>query len=128
MTPERKKIAVIEDEEPLLRALIEWLQMEEFVVVSAATGPEALVVITRELPDLILLDIILPGFDGFKVIKELKKNPATARIPIVVLTNLGDDEQRSRAMQMGAADYLVKAEHDFSSIRRVIERVLNYGL
>lgn len=124
----QKKIAVVEDEESLRRVLVEWLELEGYKTVGAASGQEAVVMLPRELPDLILLDVILPELNGFEVMERLRENPATAKIPVVILSNLGDDEQRHRASKLGAVDYLVKAEHDFPSIKRVVERVLNHGV
>lgn len=123
-----KKIAVVEDEESLKRVLVEWLGIEGYVVVSADSGGEAVHLIEREMPDLILLDLILPELNGFEVMERLRENPRVAKIPIIILSNLGDDDQRRQARKFGVADYLVKAEHDFPSIKKVIERVLNHGV
>lgn len=123
-----KKIAVVEDEESLRRVLVEWLLLEGYEVTEAATGQEALKIIRQNVPDLVLLDIILPELNGFEVMAGLTSSPATARVPVVILSNIGDDNQRARAKELGAADYLVKAEHDFPSIKRVIERVLSHGV
>ncbi len=118
------KIAVVEDEDAIQRVLAEWLMLEGYEAIRITTGREAVEVIPRELPDLILLDLILPELNGFEVMIELSKNPKTRSIPVVVITNLGDEEDRKRAIALGARNYLVKAEYDFSAIKNVINSAL----
>ena len=118
------KIVVVEDEAILQRALAEWLEIEGFDVVTATTGKEALDVIQRELPDLVLLDIVLPEINGMEVLKRLKDNPKTKKIPVVVITNLGDEQNRKRALSLGAEDYLIKAGHDLESVNRIVKKIL----
>lgn len=120
----KKTIAVVEDEQALQKVLIEWLEGEGFDAVGITTGKEALQIIPSLKPDLILLDIILPELDGFEVMRELAKTEETSRIPIVILSNLGDEENRRTAMALGAKDYLVKAEFDLPAIQKVLTAVL----
>ncbi|MDP3741405.1 MAG: response regulator [bacterium] len=124
MTPKRK-ILVVEDETALLNVLVEWLKIEGYEGIGVATGHEAAAVARKNLPDLILLDIILPGKNGFEVMKELSEDPKTASIPVVILTNLGDQQERRTAMSLGAKGYLVKAENDFVSIKKMIGQALH---
>lgn len=120
-----KKIAVVEDDHALQRVLVEWLKGEGYEVVGITTGREALDVIPREHPDLILLDIILPEVNGFEVMEQLGKDQSTANIPIVILSNLGDEEHQRHAMELGAKGYLVKAEFDLTSTKKMIEQVFS---
>lgn len=120
-----KRIMVVEDEEALQRVLVEWLRGEGYEALGATTGAEALDLIPRELPDLILLDIILPEVNGFEVMIKLRSDPVLSKIPIIVLTNLGDEEDRKRALELGAKNYLVKAEYDFESMRKIISETLS---
>lgn len=121
----KQTVAVVEDEQALQRVLVEWLRSEGYAAIAITDGEEAIQKITRELPDLILLDIILPKVDGFTVMQKLKENPATADIPIIVMTNLGDDEERRRALDLGAKNYLVKAEYDFEAVKSIIGKALS---
>lgn len=121
----KRKILVVEDETALLNVLIEWLKTEGYDVSGVGTGQEGIEAAFRDSPDLILLDIILPGKNGFEVMKELSQDERTAKIPIVILTNLGDQQERQTAMSLGAKGYLVKAENDFPSIKKTVESVLN---
>ena len=124
---EKKRIVVVEDETALLNVLIEWLTTEGYEASGAATGQEGVALIKQNLPHLILLDIILPGKNGFEVMKDLSGDPAAAKIPVVILTNLGDQQERQTAMSLGAKGYLVKAENDFPSIKKMIESILGHS-
>ena len=73
---------------------------------------------------MILLDIILPEMDGFEVMRQLTANSRTAAIPVIVLSNLGDEENRKLAMKLGAKGFLVKAEYDLPAIKRKIQEIL----
>jgi len=120
----KKKIAVVEDEIALQKVLVEWLTSEGYEAFGITSGAVAMRELPQKLPDLILLDIILPEKDGFQVMTSLAANGATAKIPIVILSNLGDDVNRARAMKLGAVDYLVKAEFDLGGLKKVLEKIL----
>ncbi len=116
-------ILIIEDEEFLIRALEDNLTAEGYTVDIAKDGEEATGKIEKKKPNLILLDIVMPKKDGFYVLEEIKKNPEWKLIPVIVLTNLGEDIAIKRAFDMGADDYFVKSQHP---IQEVIERVKDY--
>ena len=118
------KIVLVEDEAILQRALAEWLRIEGHEIITVISGKEALEVIPKELPDLVLLDIILPELNGIEVLKQLKSNDQTKHIPVIILTNLGDEQNRKRALSLGADDYLVKAGHDLESVNKIVNKVL----
>lgn len=125
MNNHKIKIAVVEDEEALQRVMVEWLKLSGFSAFGITTGDEAVEIIPKTLPDLILLDIILPGINGFEVMRELKQNPATAKIPVIVLTNLADENEKKQALEQGAREYLVKADYDFQTVQKIIKQTLN---
>ena len=114
------KILLVEDEEILADVLKEKLVQDKFDVEVAADGVAALEVAGIFEPDLIMLDLIIPKKDGFQVLKELKADPKLKTIPVIVLSNLGQDEEIKRALSLGAVDYMVKAQHP---INEVIEKV-----
>ncbi len=116
-----KKIAIVEDEQALQSALVEWFSMEGYEVLGITTGKEALEKIPQFLPALILLDMILPIKNGLEVIAGLKKLETTAKIPIIVLTNLEDLEERKKAFNLGAKEYLVKTEYEFSALSKIVK-------
>jgi CheY-like chemotaxis protein len=100
---------LIVDDEPDNRALLEViLKWEGFATLTADSGEEALVVAAEQVPDLTLLDLMMPGLDGCEVTVRMKANPATRHIPIVMITAMNDRVTRERVMRAGAADFLTK--------------------
>ena len=104
-------ILVVDDEEAvvgLCRACIEHALGEEYQVLEARDGAEALAKAERERPDLILLDIMMPGMDGFEVCRRLKASPNTKDIPVVFLTALGEDKDVEHGLALGGEGYVIK--------------------
>jgi putative two-component system response regulator len=100
---------LIVDDEPDNRALLEViLKWEGFTTLTADSGEEALVVAAEHVPDLILLDLMMPGLDGCEVTARMKTNPATRHIPIVMITAMNDRITRERVLRAGAVDFLTK--------------------
>lgn len=120
-----KKILFIEDESALQKTIEEALKQENFEVIKALDGEIGLKIAKKELPDLILLDLILPKLDGFEVLKELKKDEATKDIPVIILTNLEGTQDIEKALSLGATTYLVKANYDLEEVVEKIKNVLN---
>lgn len=116
-------ILIVEDEDFLVKALQDNLTLEGYSIDVAKDGAEAIERIQKRKPDLILLDILMPKTDGFYVLEQIKNNPKWKLIPVIVLSNLGDDTIIKRALEMGADDYFVKSQHP---IEEVIERVKQY--
>jgi signal transduction histidine kinase len=102
------RILVIEDERDIRRVLQQILELNSYEVTEAATGPEGLRSVTEQPPDLIICDVALPGMDGFAVLRELRKNPATESIPVIFLTARAERENIRLGMNLGAEDYLTK--------------------
>ena len=119
----RKKVVIIEDDEHILKVYEIKLAKEGVEVKVFRDGPSGLAGIAAEKPDLVLLDLMIPGHDGFWVLEELKKKPELASIPVIVLSNLGQQTDRDRAMGLGAVDYLIKVDY---SIGQVIDKVKQY--
>ncbi len=116
-------ILIVEDEDFLIRTLEDNLVTEGYTVDIAKDGEEAVEKIGKKKPDLILLDILMPKKDGFYVLGETKKNPEWKLIPVIVLSNLGEDTLIKRALGMGADDYFVKSQHP---IQEIIEKAKDY--
>jgi two-component system alkaline phosphatase synthesis response regulator PhoP len=104
----KQKILVVDDEEDILELLTFNLTKEGYDVSSASTGEEALSVARTESPDLILLDLMLPGMDGLEVARRIKGEPSTKNIPIVMLTAKGEESDIVTGMELGADDYITK--------------------
>ncbi|MBN9419246.1 MAG: response regulator [Candidatus Eremiobacteraeota bacterium] len=102
------KILVVDDDEHILRSLSQYLELEDFNVVSASSGPEALTLFQQEKPDLLVLDVMMPGMDGFQVLETLRGNPDTAGVPVLMLTARDQHNDILKGYQMGATSYLVK--------------------
>jgi len=116
-------ILIVEDENFLIRTLEDNLVAEGYTVDVAKDGEEAVEKIGKKKPDLILLDLLMPKKDGFYVLEETKKNPEWKLIPVIVLSNLGEDTSIKQALEMGADDYFVKSQHP---IQEIIEKVKDY--
>jgi len=84
-------------------------EMENFKVITAEDGEKAVRAALKELPDIILLDIILPKQNGFEVLRQLKADQSTANVPVILLTNLSQKDEIEQGLKLGAEDYLIKA-------------------
>ncbi len=122
--PEKAKILVVEDEEILLTALKEELTQGGYEVEGAADGVEGLEKVKSFLPDLVLLDLLMPKMDGMEVLQKLKGDNKTKDVPVVILTNLSDYEKISEALSLGAMDYLVKANYRLEDLLDKVRTVL----
>lgn len=108
MTEAKKSILVVEDEEDILALLHFNLIKAEYAVVCATCGEEALNKIREQQPDLILLDLMLPGIDGLEICRRLRNEPATREVPIIMLTARGEEGDVVRGLELGADDYVTK--------------------
>ena len=104
----REQILVVDDEEDILELVRFNLSKEGYQVLCAATGEKAVEIARAELPDLMVLDLMLPGMDGLEVTKFLKNNPETQHIPIVMLTAKGEESDVVTGLELGADDYVTK--------------------
>ncbi len=104
-----KKILLVEDDPFLSSLLRNRIQREGFEVGLVKNGEEALGAMKETIPDLVLLDLILPGKSGFEVLEDIKADPQAPRVPVIIISNLGQDTDVARGKALGASDYLVKA-------------------
>jgi DNA-binding response OmpR family regulator len=105
----RKKILIIDDEEDFayfIKANLELISNYEVIV--CTKGKKGLKAVARQKPDLVLLDILMPGMDGFEVLKRLKKSEKTMKIPVIMLTAKNEDESKIEAAGLFCEDYIVK--------------------
>jgi DNA-binding response OmpR family regulator len=120
----KKKILIIEDDKFLLKLYSDKLRRAGFEVVESVTGEEALNRISVDKPDLIILDLILPKKSGFEILTELKFDSKTKNIPVVILTNLGQESDIKKGLEMGAVDYLVKTDFSMNKLPQLIKEKL----
>jgi DNA-binding response OmpR family regulator len=118
------KIVCAEDDKLISDSLIDGFTAAGFEATPAYDGEEAISKIKEIKPDVILLDIMMPKLDGFGVAWELKADPETANIPIVMLTNLSDSETVSKILEAGVTDYLLKSEQTIDQIVAKVKEVL----
>ena len=113
------RVLVVDDIELNVKLLEAKLSSEYFDVLSASSGIAALEIAEAELPDVILLDVMMPRMDGFEVCRRLKSNPRTADLPVVMVTALSDAANRMRGLEAGADDFLTKPVNDVALFARV---------
>jgi DNA-binding response OmpR family regulator len=125
MTNEKKiKILIVEDDTMISSMYKTKLIQDGYEAIIAEDGSSGLEMAKKELPQLIMLDVILPQLDGFSVLSELKKDTATKKIPVIMLTNLGTDEDRKKGRELGATDYLVKANFTPTEVSKKVGELL----
>src|SRR3989344_1037407 len=120
-----RKIVLVEDDSLMSSILATHLIKEGFAIVSVTNGTQAFERIQAEQPSIVLLDIVLPGVDGFNVLQKLKQEESTKSIPVLILSNLGSEEEIQRGMDLGAEAYLVKANSMVEEITSKVREILN---
>ncbi|MBT0662982.1 response regulator [Geobacter pelophilus] len=120
----RNRILIVEDEESLLKLESILLSSKGYKVVGVADGVAAIEEIFSNIPDLVILDVMLPGIDGFEVCRRIKEDPATSKIPVIMLTARKNTQDMDRGLQSGADAYITKP---FKSAQLIgtIERILS---
>lgn len=104
----QERVLVIEDEEDILELVSYNLERDGFVVMGVTSGEEGLRKVRSELPDLVVLDLMLPGVDGLEVCKQLKRDSVTAQIPIIMISAKGEEVDIVTGLEVGADDYVTK--------------------
>jgi len=118
----KKTILIVEDDKFLRELISRKHSGEGFDALEAVDGEEGIKKIKEEKPDLVLLDLILPGIDGFEVLARLREDPEISSIPVIILSNLGQREEVEKGLKLGAIDYLIKAHFTPGEI---IEKIKN---
>jgi len=125
MSKDKIKILLVEDDSFLLSMYATKFELENFKVVMAEDGEKAFRLALKEMPDIVLLDVLLPKANGFEILRQLKADVITANIPVILLTNLSQKDEIEQAFKMGAEDYLIKAHFMPSEVVDRIKKVLN---
>jgi len=115
-----KTILIIEDDSFLRELMVRRVVKEGFSALEANTGEEGLEKIKKEKPDLVLLDLMLPGIGGLEVLKKIKGDNDLKSTPVIILSNLAEPEEIEKGIKMGAIDYLIKAH---LTPREIIDKV-----
>ncbi len=119
------KILIVDDEKNFSEMLREYFIRQKYSADVASDGEEGLIKAREFKPDLILLDLLMPVLDGISVIRELRSNPTTAEIPIVMLTNLDARDKVEEAMVAGTTYYLIKVDYSPRDLDRKIKQILD---
>ncbi len=117
------KILIVEDDAAIAGVYQKKLAKEGFNIEIAENGLEAVESMKREVPALVLLDIIMPKMDGFGVLTEMQKSDALKAVPVIILSNLGQESDIKTGMDLGAKDYVVKAD---TPLAEIIEKIRGY--
>jgi len=121
----RNKILLIEDSKVVQQMYRSKLTLEQFTVLTADNGMEAIKLLSQEKPDIILLDLMMPIMDGFKVLQVIKTDPKLSDIPVLVFSAKGQPEEVEKALNLGAAGYIVKATTKPNEVIEQIRKVLS---
>ncbi len=121
----KKTLVLLAEDEKMLSSMYSTkFTKEGFDLVVALDGSEALVKARQAKPDIILLDVIMPKRDGFSVLKELRGDATLKQVPVIILTNLGQEEDIKKGRELGADEYFVKANHTPAEIVEKVRAVL----
>ena len=118
------KILIAEDDQFILKAMTTKLQKEGYEVKIAVDGVALMEILKSYIPDLIILDLLMPKNDGFEVLKEVKADPKLKNIPILIASNLGQENDIQQVLDLGATDYLIKSEFTLESLVQKIKNIL----
>lgn len=120
----KKIILIVEDDEVLLRALYLAFHDADYTIASATDGEMALKMTERLKPNLVLLDLLMPKMNGFEYLRNMKANAKISKIPVIVLSNLGDKDDIEKAKNLGAIDYFIKSDTSLSAISDKVKKYL----
>lgn len=124
----QRTLLLVEDDSFLIEILVKKFKADNYKVLHAGNGKDALRKAHDEHPDIIMLDIILPGMNGFEILEKLKNDETVADIPVAFLSNLGQKEDVEKGKKLGAVDFIVKANHSLDEIvKRTGEIIEKHG-
>lgn len=120
----KTKVLLIEDDPFLIDIYATKLEEKGFEVLVAVNGEEAVLKVSEENFDLVLLDIVLPQLDGWEVLEKIKSNPKFKDLKVIILSNLGQKEEVEKGLNLGAVKYLIKAHYTASEVVEEINKIL----
>ena len=119
-----KKILIIEDDNFLRTLLSKKLRSEVYSILSAAESVEAFNLLKSNKPDLILLDLLLPGVDGFEILKKIRQTEETKNIPVIVFSNLSEEKDIKKVQDLGITDFMVKSNFTLDELLDKVKKIL----
>ncbi len=123
MDTDEKRILIVEDDFQISKVYQLQLAKAGIFSILARNGEEAIELLEEAHPDLVILDLMIPKKDGFWVLEEIRKNSKYSKIPIIIISNLGQQDDKTRALELGATEYLVKIDQ---SIQEIINKIKMY--
>ena len=127
MENKNKKVLIIEDDPYIADMYAMKFRMNEYEVKLAKNGEKAFDELQKEKPDIILLDLLMPGMDGYEFLEKFKKEKEFKNIKVIILTNLGQKREIERGLKLGADDYAVKAYFTPKEVVKKVEKILNHS-
>ncbi|NCN07127.1 response regulator transcription factor [Candidatus Falkowbacteria bacterium] len=124
MSKKKIKALLVEDDQMIVQMYKIRMEDEGWEVFTTDRGSEAMKLAKAEKPDIILLDIILPEVDGFSILKDLRSDTTTKKIPVMMLTNLGQESDQNKGQEIGVEGYLIKSQHTPGDVITKIESLL----
>lgn len=124
MTTEKTKILIVEDDIFMMKLYSNVFTLEGFDVTTAVNGAEGLLQVYKEIPTVMLVDIMMPEMNGIELLVKIKSDPITKNIPVLMLTNLAGKTEADTAIQKGALKYIVKSEHDPKEVVGIVKETL----
>jgi len=118
------KVLIVEDDPLMSRMYEKIFTFEKYEVELAGNGEEALEKVVAANPTIILLDVMMPKMNGLQVLEKLKADPATSKIPVVMLTNLAGQQDAETALSKGAVKYIIKSEHEPKEIADIVDEIV----
>jgi DNA-binding response OmpR family regulator len=123
---QQQKVLLAEDDKFISRAYSDGLTRAGFEVLLAVDGKVALEMAKKDKPNIILLDLIMPEVNGFEVLTELKKDDILKDVPVIILSNLGQETDIQKGRELGAIDYLIKANYSMTEVIAKIKKYISY--
>lgn len=124
MSDKKIKVLLVEDESMIVDMYKMRLEEEGFEVLVTDKGTEAFEIASKEKPNIILLDVILPEIDGFSVLQMIKGDSKTKNIPVMMLTNLGQESDKEKGSQLGAVEYFIKSQHTPADVLSAVKKIV----
>ncbi|MEK7653251.1 MAG: response regulator [Patescibacteria group bacterium] len=124
MSDAKTKILLIEDDPMIVEMYKMRLEAEGYEVTATDRGSEAIEIAKKEKPAVVLLDVILPEIDGFTILQNMKAEMETKDIPVLLLTNLGQESDKEKGTNLGAADYFVKSQHTPAEVIQKVKELI----
>jgi CheY-like chemotaxis protein len=127
MNEKSKIVAIVEDDPPIAQMYRIKLELAGYSVEIAADGESGLAMVKKDKPDLILLDIMMPHMNGDEVLKKLRSDPELSDIPVVILTNIANEELQKKIERLGVAGYIQKSDYTPREVLAVVDELMHHS-